>query len=70
MALLAERPAIAEAINDLVARRRLDAASRLAAAGEAPDIREVRHLSNQILQKMRFFFRHVLERNAAQSGRG
>jgi NTE family protein len=69
-ALLAERAAIAEAISVVVARRRVNAASRLAAAGAAPD-QEVRNFSDQVLQKMRFFFRHVMERHqAAQGGRG
>jgi len=67
--LLAERPAIAEAISETVAERRLNAAARLAEAGNAPEAVHVRNFSNQILQKMRFFFRHVSERGTAHTGR-
>jgi small-conductance mechanosensitive channel/CRP-like cAMP-binding protein len=67
--LLAERPAIAEAISETVAQRRLNAAARLAEAGNVPEAVQVRNFSNQILQKMRFFFRHVSERGAAHPGR-
>jgi small-conductance mechanosensitive channel len=66
--LLAERPAIAEAISEVVALRRLNAASRLAEAGVAPDAGEVRRFSNQILHKMRFFFRHVMDRHQTSQG--
>jgi small-conductance mechanosensitive channel/CRP-like cAMP-binding protein len=67
--LLAERPAIAAAISKTVAERRLNAPSRLAEAGNAPEAVQVRNFSNQILQKMRFFFRHASERGAAHTGR-
>ncbi|HEY0522145.1 MAG TPA: mechanosensitive ion channel family protein [Stellaceae bacterium] len=68
--LLAERPALSEAISRIVAARRLNMADALSRAGQDRAAAEAATLSAaaQILQRMRFLFRGLFERHATATG--
>jgi small-conductance mechanosensitive channel len=65
--ILAARPEIAEAMSVSIAERRLRASARLAEAGMPEQAAEFRTFSTQVVQKIRFFFRHVLERHGSHA---
>jgi CRP-like cAMP-binding protein len=65
MPILTARPALFEAISELVARRRLNTGERLAAAAAPQEMAETRVAQAQILGRMRLFFRAIGQRHTA-----
>jgi CRP-like cAMP-binding protein len=63
--LLARRPAISEALSELVALRRLRTTKTLSEVATPQEVAEVQGTARQILAKMRNLFRHVFERPQA-----
>jgi hypothetical protein len=73
MPILAARPALFEAISELVALRRVDTTRVLAEAAMPQSIEQVRGIAAQVLGKMKTFFatiaaRHHGLREAVQGG--
>jgi small-conductance mechanosensitive channel/CRP-like cAMP-binding protein len=64
--ILAARPALFEAISEIVAARRLRASKTLAETAAAHEVAEVASLSAQILGKMRMFFRTIGHRSGGE----
>jgi hypothetical protein len=62
---LARRPAISEALSELVALRRLRTTKTLSEVATPQEVAEVQGTARQILAKMRNLFRHVFERPQA-----
>jgi small-conductance mechanosensitive channel/CRP-like cAMP-binding protein len=63
--LLAARPAISEALSEIVALRRLRTTTALSAAATPQEVAEAHGAARQILAKMRHLFRHVFDRPQA-----
>ena len=63
--LLADRPAISEALSEIVAMRRLRTTKALSATATPQEVAEAHGAARQILAKMRHFFRHAFERPQA-----
>jgi CRP-like cAMP-binding protein len=63
--LLAARPAISEALSEIVAMRRLRTTRALSATATPQEVAEAHGTARQILAKMRHFFRHAFERPQA-----
>ena len=61
-ALLSQRPELAESISSVIARRRLEVEKKLAASPEAAEEQE-QNLAQQILSRIRVFFRGAMPSN-------